>query len=145
MIEESNGQLAFLYTLLKRNDGKISILIRRKPMHTDQYLHYSYYHQTSCKESVVSYLFYRAYSIITNKYDLTKETLKQVLKENGCQESITSKIFKRITNNHKFPQSQQQPQTTDIQEEEIRMNINLQCFEATAYTQISQNKTHFLH
>ena len=33
--------------------------------------------------------------------------MKQVLKENVYQESIISKIFKRITNNHSLPQSQQ--------------------------------------
>ena len=48
-----------------------------------------------------------------------------MLKENGYQESIISKIFKRITNNHSVPQSQQLTQATDIQEEEIRMSINL--------------------
>ena len=67
---ESNGELAFLVTLLKQNNGEISVLLYRKPTHTDQYLHYSSHHQTSCKESVVSSLFSRAYSIITNKDDL---------------------------------------------------------------------------
>ena len=38
----------------------------------------------------------------------------QVLKENGYQENIISKIFKRVTNNNSFSQSQQQTQTTDI-------------------------------
>ena len=127
MDEESNGELAFLDTLLKRNNGEISVLVYRKPTHTDQYLHYSSHHQTSCKESVVSSLFNRAYSIITNKDDLHKENarIKQVLKENGYQESIISKIFKRITNNHSLPQLQQQTQAADIQEEEIKMSINL--------------------
>ena len=61
------------------------IIGQRKPTHTDQYLYYSSHHQTSCKESVVSSLFNRAYSIITNKDDLHKENtrIKQVLKENG--------------------------------------------------------------
>ena len=119
MEEESNGELAFLDTLLKRNNGEISVLVYRKPTHTDQYLHYSSHHQTSCKESVVSSLFNRAYSIITNKDDLHKENarIKQVLKENGYQESIISKIFKRITNNHSLPQLQQQTQAADIQED----------------------------
>ena len=36
MEEESNGELAFLEPLLKRNNGKISVLICRKPTHTDQ-------------------------------------------------------------------------------------------------------------
>ena len=127
MEEESNGELAFLDTLLKRNNGEISVLVYRKPRHTDQYLHYSFHNQTSYKKSVVSSLFNRAYLIIINKDFSDKENarIKQVLKENGCQESIISKIFKTITNNHSLPQSQQLTQATDIQEEEIRMSINL--------------------
>ena len=83
MEEDINGELAFLDTLLKRSNGKISVLVYRKPMHTDQYLLYSSYQQTSCRESVVSSLFKGAYSVITNKDDLTKENarIKQVLKE----------------------------------------------------------------
>ena len=34
MEEESNGELAFLDTLLKRNNGEISVLVYRKPTHT---------------------------------------------------------------------------------------------------------------
>ena len=133
MEEESNGELAFLDTLLKRNNGEISVLVYRKPTYTDQYLHYSSHHQTSCKESVVSSFFNRAYSIITNKYDLHKEIarIKQVLKENGYQESIISKIFERITNNHNLPQSQKLTQATDIQDEVTKMSINLPYVEGT--------------
>ena len=110
MEEESNGELAFLDTLLKRDNGEISVLVYRKPTHTDQYLHYNSHHQTSCKESVVSSLFNRAYFIITNKDDLDKENtrIKQVLKENGYQESIVSKIFEKMTNTHSLSQSKQQ-------------------------------------
>ena len=62
----------------------------------------------------------------TDKNDLTKENIriKQVLKENGYQESIISKIFQRITNNQSLF-SVKQMQTTDIQEEELRISINL--------------------
>ena len=49
MEKESNGELAFLDTLLKRNNGEISVLAYKKPTNTDQYLHYSSHHQTSCK------------------------------------------------------------------------------------------------
>ena len=116
MEEESNGELAFLDTLMKRNIAKISVVAYRKSTHTGQYLHYSSRHQTSCKDSVVSYLFNGGYSIINNKNDLTKENsrIKQVLKENGYQENVISKIFKRITNNHDLSQSEQQTQATDI-------------------------------
>ena len=80
MEEESNGELAFLDTLLKWNNGEISVLVYRKPRHTDQYLHYNSHQQASCEESVVSFMFNRAYSIITNKHDLHKENarIKQV-------------------------------------------------------------------
>ena len=134
MVEESNGEQAFLDTLLKQNNGEIFVLVYRKPTHTEQYLHYSSHHQTSCKKSVVSSLFNRAYSIITNKDDLHKENarIKQVLKENGYRESIINKIFRRITNNHSLPQSQQLMQATDIQEKEIRISINLMYVEGTS-------------
>ena len=39
MEEASNGELAFLDTLMKRNNGEISVLVHRKTTHTDQYLH----------------------------------------------------------------------------------------------------------
>ena len=81
-----------------------------------------------------SSLFNRAYSIITNKDDLHKENArtKQVLKENGNREYIINKIFRRITNNHSLPQSQQLTQATDIQEEEIRIRINLPYVQGTS-------------
>ena len=74
--EESNGELAFLDALLKRNNGEIFVLVYRKPTGTDQYLHYSSYQQTSYKENVASSLYNRAYSIITNKDDLQKENAR---------------------------------------------------------------------
>ena len=124
--EESNGKLAFLDNLLKQNNGKISVLVYRKPAHTDRYLHYRSHHQTSCKKNVVPSLFNGVYSIITNKDNLTKENarIKQLLHKNGHQESINSNIFKRITNNHSLSQLQLQTQATDIQEEGMRVSIN---------------------
>ena len=109
MEEENNGKLAFLLTLLKCNYEKISVLVYRKPILTDKYLHYNSHHQTSCKESAASFLPNRAYSIITNnKDDFTKENAKtkQLLKENRYLESITNKIFQRITNNKSLSHSQ---------------------------------------
>ena len=76
MEEESNGELTFLDTLLKQDNGEISVLVYKKPTHTDQYLHYSSHHETSCKENVASSLFNRACSIITNKDDLDKENTR---------------------------------------------------------------------
>ena len=124
--EESNGEVAFVDILLKRNNEKPFVLLYRESTHTDQYPHYSSHHQTSCKESVVPFLFSRAYSIITNKDDLVKENgrIKQVLKENEYQESIISNIFKITTNNDSLSQLQQQTQATYIQEDKIKLSIN---------------------
>ena len=78
MEEESTGELAFLDTLLKRNNGEISVLVYRKPTHTDQYLHYSSQHRTNRKKSIFSSLINGAYSIITSlvKMILPKKTLE---------------------------------------------------------------------
>ena len=86
---------------------------------------------TSYEKSVVSSLFNLPYSIITNKDDLHKKNtrVKQVLKENVYQESIISKIFKRITINQSLSLLQQQTHATNIHEEKIRMSINLPCVE----------------
>ena len=55
-----------------------------------------------------------------------------MLKENGYQESIISKIFKKITNNHSLSQSQRQTQATDIKEHEIKISIKLPYVEGTS-------------
>ena len=55
-----------------------------------------------------------------------------MLKENGYLESIISKNFRRIANNHSLSQSQKLTQTTDIQDEEIRMSTNLPYVEGTS-------------
>ena len=54
MEEESNGELVFLDTLLKRHNRTISVLVYRTPKHSDQYLHCSSLVQASCKKSLVS-------------------------------------------------------------------------------------------
>ena len=56
MEEERNVKLVFLDYLLKRNNGKIFVLIYVKHTHTARYLHCGSHHQPSCKESVVSSL-----------------------------------------------------------------------------------------
>ena len=98
MEEESNGELGFLDTLLKQNNGEMSVLVYRKPAHTEQYLDCSSHHQTSCKESVLSSLFNRAYSIIRNKDNSDKENtrIKQVLKENYIRKALVVKSLREL-------------------------------------------------
>ena len=82
--EEINGELAFLDNLLKRNNGKISVLVYRKPTHTGKHLHYTYHAKTNCKQSLIPSLLNRANCINTNKYGLIKKdaTINPVLKDN---------------------------------------------------------------
>ena len=83
-----------LNTFLKRNIGKISVLVYRKPNYTEKYLHCYSHYQTTCKEISVYSLFNREYITIENKDDLTKENprIKHMLKQNGYQESILVKF-----------------------------------------------------
>ena len=67
MVEESNAEIAFLDTLLKENNGVISVLVYRNPTNIDKYLHNSAHNQTSYK-FFPPYLI--SYSIITNKAHL---------------------------------------------------------------------------
>ena len=60
-----------------------------------------------------------------------------MLKETQYQQINISKVFKIITNNHSYSQSQQQIQAT---EEEIRMSINLLYFEGTSEKLLSIQK-----
>ena len=57
---------------------------------------------------------------------------KQVLKENEYQESIISRLFKRIPKKYSLFRSQQQTQAIDIEEEDFRMSVNLPCVEGTS-------------
>ena len=72
--------------------------------------------------------------LVEGTSDLHKENtrIKQVLKENGYQESIINKIFRRITNNHSLLQSQKLTPTAAIQVEEFRVSINLPYVEGTS-------------
>ena len=49
-----------------------------------------------------------------------------------CNLSAQKKLWIRHCNNHSFPQSQQLTQATDIQEEGIRISINLPYTEGTS-------------
>ena len=71
------------FTLVKLNNGITSVLVYRKPTHTDEYLHYSFHYQGSCKEDVVFSLLEGTYSIVANEDGLTKENIrvKHVLKD----------------------------------------------------------------
>ena len=72
--EENDKKLPFLDTLLRRNiDGTISVLVYRKPTHTDQYLNFQSNHSSQTKDAVISALFRRARDIVSDRKDLEEE------------------------------------------------------------------------
>ena len=62
---ESKRELTFVDTVLRLNNEKIAVLAYGKPMHTDQYLHYSSPHQANCNDFFPPCLL--AYFVITLK------------------------------------------------------------------------------
>ena len=97
--EEQDGKLPFLDTLLKRNeDGSISVLVYRKPTHTDQYLNYNSNHPSQTKDAVISALFRRAKDIISEKKDLEQENdrIVNVLMENDYDKRTILRVKRKV-------------------------------------------------
>ena len=118
MEEESNGELVFSWHCIESEYWKdlcVDLYIGSLSILTNTYTTSL---TASCKESVVSPLFNRVNSIITNKDHLYKENarMKQVLNENGYQERIISKMFKRITYNHS---KKRKPQISEKKRSEL--------------------------
>ena len=97
---EQNSQLPFLDTLIQRNsDNIISIIVYRKPKHTDQYLKFKSHHLARAKKTFITSLFDRAKNIISevisNPSDQEKEEnlLTAILQANGYPKKfINNKI-----------------------------------------------------
>ena len=71
---EQDSTLPFLDTLLKRHSDKsISVNIYRKPTHTDQCLHFTSHHNYKAKQNVITTLFERAQTVISNKKEIKNE------------------------------------------------------------------------
>ena len=97
--EENDGCLPFLDTLLKRNDdGRISVLVYRKPTHTDQYLNFVSNHPAGTKDAVISALFRRARDIVSDQNDLERENerIVNVLMENDYKKSTIMTVKRKI-------------------------------------------------
>ena len=98
-ITESDGELPVLDTLPKRKpDETISVLVYRKPTHTDQYFNYNSNHPAKTKDAVVSSLFRRAKDIISDKDDLEKENerIVKVLCDNDFKKSDITKVKEKM-------------------------------------------------
>ena len=97
---ESDGKLAFLDTLVKKHEnGKLSVLVYRKPTHTDQYLNCKSHHQSSCKDSVISSLVNRTMDVISENNDQQTELtyVTNALLANGYPKQQIEKVKRNIS------------------------------------------------
>ena len=71
---QENGTIPFLDTLVKPEaDNALSIIVYRKPTHTDQYSQWDSHHYLAAKYSVVSTLTHRVRTVCTKPELLNKE------------------------------------------------------------------------
>ena len=97
--EESEKKLPFLDTLLRRNDdGTISVLVYRKPTHTDQYLNFKSNHTSQSKDAVISALFRRAKDIVSDKKELERENerIVEVLRANDYSTESIMRVKRKV-------------------------------------------------
>lgn len=102
--QEKDQKIAFLDTLIVRNNNKIKVQIYRKPTHTDQYLDFNSNHQLAAKESVISSLLSRAEHVVSDPEDKSRELhyITNVLMANNYTQSAISKV-KRKLNTERVP------------------------------------------
>ena len=109
---EQDSTQSFLDTLLKRHpDKSISVNIYRKPTHTDQYLHFTSHHNYKAKQSVITTLFERAQTAVSNKKEVKNEEdhLRTVLHSNGYQPSFINKSLATISRNKTQEETTSEP------------------------------------
>ena len=69
-----DGAIPYLDTIVKPEaDGNLSIIVYKKPTHTDQYLQWDHHHHLSAKFSVINTLTHRAQTVCSNPELLHKE------------------------------------------------------------------------
>ena len=71
--EEAEGTIPFLDILLMRKEsGEVKLLIFRKNIHTDQYIHFSLHHPTHQNMGVIRTLLERCETLVTEEEDKRK-------------------------------------------------------------------------
>jgi len=95
MEQENEGRLAFLDTLVKREDRKLVASVYRKPTHTDSYLRWNSNHPNSTKIGIVRCLAKRARTVCMKENDLRTELqhLQQAFLANGYPRKVLQKAM----------------------------------------------------
>ena len=102
MEEETDGSIPFLDVLVKKNKGRLSTSVYRKPTHTDRYLHFSSHHHPRVKAGIALCLRDRAEKICgagSSVLQEEKEHLKGVLQANGYPSKVAARHMKKRQRN----------------------------------------------
>ena len=62
--------------IVKKEDGRVKLLVYRKKSHTDQYLHFTSHHQLQHQLGVIYTLFNRCKDVVTEETDRKEEEEK---------------------------------------------------------------------
>ena len=97
---EKDGQLAFLDTLVSRNNGSISTTVYRKPTHTDRYLDFSSHHDEKHKISAAKTLINRSLHLPSNTSCKIQELnhVCEALTLNGYPKNLVTRITQQQRN-----------------------------------------------
>ena len=98
-----NCAIQFLDTLVKQEaDKPLSIVVYRKPMHTDQYLQWDSHHNLVARYSVISTLIHRAKTVCNGPKLLNKEIkhLRRALTKCKCLKLAIGKVERKFLNNN---------------------------------------------
>ena len=102
---QQDGAIPFLNTIVKHEtDNTLSLIVYRKPMHTDQYLQWDSHHNLVAKYSVISTLTYRARTVCIKPELLNQEIqhLRKALTKCKYPKWALYKVERwLISNNHK--------------------------------------------
>ena len=92
---EQNGQIAFLDTLVSRNNCSISIDVYRKPTHTNRYLDYNSHHDYKHKISTTTTLIDKSLILPTHEESKKRELnrVSDALVMNGYPQKLISSLI----------------------------------------------------
>ena len=106
---ETDGQIAFLDTLISRNSGTITTNVYRKPTHTDKYLDFKSHHDKKHKISTAATLLHRATRTPNTVEGKASETKKvfEALMSNGYPMKFIKDVQKRQIKTETVPEPEE--------------------------------------
>ena len=92
----TESKINFLDITITREQNKFSIDIYRKPTYTDAIIPFDFCHPKEHKMAAIRYLYNRpnSYHLTPEKWQKEKNTIQQILKNNGFNNTFSGNCFK---------------------------------------------------